>query len=131
MPYILSEISENDIKKILEEADPRKRQILLRRDHFEIPGNISWAIDTSKNHYLFLAPPAALGELEYTYYFFFENKMYSIGMKAPTGPKIFFNEKIDLPEEKFVELKKDIEEAFRIYGPVGVGATDEVWSFTF
>jgi hypothetical protein len=118
MAYIVKEISADDVKKIISDADERKkRHLLARGGYFFDLSDYFWAIDLERNMYLLLAPNLESRSIYSFFYFHFENVTYGFRAEISSSKPLQIDE---LPSRAKVEIfKAELLEAFEVYQSSG------------
>lgn len=125
MTYALEKITPEDKEKILQDAslDAAKKADLMYMNgqHLDNP-SMTWAVDRSRNCYMFYAPTIVRQEtMRQSYYIFFTNTWYEFYTENN-----FFNDvgivgAATLSEPSLTELQNEITAAFAVYGRYGQG----------
>lgn len=129
MKYVLEKIGEREEKMILHHAssDEKKLRMLeARGGFFNNNPELSYAVEKEIGCYLVLAPRSNYTTLAREYYFYFDNKLHRLSRDSWSSNRIVI---WDVPNiDKQSTFKAEVEEAFHVYGFLGLGPKNEVIS---
>lgn len=115
MPYVLEKVSKNDVNIILKTGnEEQKTRFLVQVGRF-MDIDFTKAFNAINNNFLIKTRSKEDKTGSLYYFFYFNNNLYDISIPSLISPIKIFNP----PKNDMFDFKKEITDAFYVYGMYG------------